>query len=385
MHLNVVRLTSRVRLRAALALGLLAACSRSSGRGETSVQTLRPVEAARSAATVEFSQITGIGVDARGRIYAGDGLGEIVVLDASGALVRRLGGTGDGPGEFQSIGTVHLLPGDSLYIYDGAAQRATVYAPDSDRVAYTIRFPQPGTYFPMAVEPIGNGQLIAHFRGMHGDLPGADQRRSDIVRVLNRDGSMHRDSVLAVPEPEVLELRGEQANGFFLPPFARQSLVRWDRDGRIYSLWTDSARVRIHDSEGHERGGFTAQLGTSRLALSDAIIDSVSQRAAGGSVPFRALSASFRERWQTWPLVEEMLVDDRARVWLRPVTRTPIADWLAFDTRGTQVAAFQLPAAVRPRLIRGDRLYAVSRDSLDVETLVVYRLAPSSTPTPEDR
>jgi hypothetical protein len=220
---------------------------------------------------------------------------------------------------------------------------------------------------------------------MHGSLPGADQPRSDVIRILNRDGSVLQDSILAVPEPEVLEFRSEQANGFFLPPFARQSLVRWDGSGRIYSLWTDSSRIRIHDWEGRERGSFTAQFGTSQLALSDAAIDSVSQRAAGGSIPSRALSAAFRERWQTWPLVEDMLVDDRARVWLRPVTRSPVAEWLAFDARGTQVATFQLAASVRPRLIRGDRLYAISRDSLDVETLVVYRLTPSSTPTPEDR
>lgn len=385
MHLDPGRPTSPVRLSAFIMLGLLTACGGPPDEKESRVQTLEPVEIARSAAAVEFSQITDVGVDSRGRIYAGDALGEVLVLDSSGALVRRLGGTGGGPGEFQAVGPIHLLPGDSLYVFDGAAQRATVYTPDSEHVAYTIRFPQPNFSFPMAVEPIGNGHLIAHFRRMHGDLPGADAPRSDVIHLLNRDGSTLRDSILAVPEPEVFEFRSEQANGFFLPPFARQSLVRWDESGRIYSLWTDSARVRIHDAEGRERGGFTAQVGSSQLALSDAALDSVSQRAAGGNIPFRALSDAFRERWQTWPLVEDMLVDDQSRVWLRPVTRSPLADWLAFDARGRQVAAFQLPATVRARLIRGDRLYAVSRDSLDVETLVVYRLAPSSTSEPEDR
>ena len=100
-------------------------------------------------------------------------------------------------------------------------------------------------------------------------------------------------------------------------------------------------------------------------------------------LPKRALSEAFRARWQTWPLVQDMLVDDQSRVWLMPVTHTPKVSWTAFDTRGRQLARVQLPRSVWPRLIRGDRLYAVSRDSLDVESLAVYRLTPSSNRTPE--
>jgi hypothetical protein len=358
---------------------LLAACSRAPQHEEIRVQALEAAEAARSASAVEFSEITDVGVDSRGRIYAGDRLGEIVVLDAAGKLVRRFGRVGAGPGEFQGIGTVHLLPGDSLYVYDGAAQRATIYHPDSDRVAYTIRLPQPTLSFPMDVEPTRGGALIAHFRRVNGDFPGAGQQQNDVIRLLNRDGSAGHD-VLAVPEPEILEVRGEQTSGFFFPAFARQSLVRWGADGRIYSVWTDSARVHIHGTDGRPRGSFTARLATPRIPLDNATIDSIAQRNSG-SIPGRAIGEAFRARWKTWPLVENMLVDDRSRVWIMPVTQGPLADWLAFDARGRRLAA--LPRTVHPRLIRGDRLYAVSRDSLDVESLVVYRLTPSSTPAVE--
>lgn len=381
MHLKSSEFRAPRLLGLVLVPALLAACNRAPQNEEAPVQALEPVEAARSTSAVEFSEITDVGVDSRGRIYAGDRLGEIVVLDTAGRLIRRFGKMGGGPGEFQSIGTVHLLEGDSLYVYDGSAQRATVYIPDSDRVAYTIRMPQPTLSFPMDVEPTRNGSLIAHFRRINGDFPGARQQRNDVIRLLNRDGSAG-DDVLAVPEPEILEVRGEQTSGFFLPAFARQSLVRWGPDGRIYSLWTDSARVNIHGTDGRPRGSFTARLATPRIPLSDATIDSIARRNAG-NIPGRAISEAFRARWKTWPLVENMLVDDRSRVWIMPVTQGPLADWLAFDARGTQLAALRLPRTLHPRLIRGDRLYAVSRDSLDVESLVVYRLTPSSTPAVE--
>jgi hypothetical protein len=141
--------------------------------------------------------------------------------------------------------------------------------------------------------------------------------------------------------------------------------------------------VRIYDAAGRARGGFELRLGTERHPLTDATIDSVSRQNASQDIPPRALTRAFRSRWKTWPLVQDMLVDDRSRVWVQPVTHTPEARWLAFDRSGNPVATLQLPRGVRPRLIQEDRVYAVSRDSLDVESVVVYRLEPSSTPTRE--
>lgn len=347
------------------------------------VEILAAVPVSQSAADVEFSQVTDMDVDSRGRIFAGDALNEILVLDADGRLLRRFGRLGGGPGEFQAVSTVHVLPGDSLYVYDGYALRATVYPPDETRVAYTLDLPQPEYSYALNVEPQRDGFLLAHFRRINGDVPIAGQRRDDVIRVLNRDGSIRADSVALVREPDVLEIRSETMAGFFFPRFGRQSFVRWGPDGRIYSLWSDSARVTIHDARGRSRGGFVAKIPFPRLPLADASIDSVWRMNADGGFDRRAFTQAFRARWRTWPLVQDMLVDDRSRVWIQPVTEGAEAHWLAFDGGGAQVASLTLPRTVRPRLIRGDRMYGIRKDSLDVESVVVYRLAPSSTPTRE--
>jgi hypothetical protein len=366
-----------------ISLNVLCGCGDGARQTAGQAQVLEAVPHARSAVDVEFSQITDVDVDSRGQVYAGDRLGEIIVMSDKGTLVRRMGGMGAGPGEFEMVSTLHVLPGDSLYVYDSSGQRATVYLPHSSRVAYTVRFPQPGYSFPVDVEPAPGGFLLSQFRRINGDVPIYGQRRDDVIRVLNRDGSVRDDSVLVVPEPETVEVRGSRARGFFFPEFARQTLVRWGPDGRIYSLWTDSARVTIHDTRGRPRGGFTARLPYPRLPLSQETIDTVWRLNSRGGYDRRTLTQAFRSRWQTWPLVQDMLVDDQSRIWIQPVTQTPDAPWLAFDAKGTQLATLTLPRSVHPRLIRGDRMYAVSRDSLDVETLVVYRLTPSSTRTPE--
>ena len=89
------------------------------------------------------------------QLYVGDLLGHIVVVGKDGTLISPTRPHGAGPGEYQSIGTVHILGNDSLYVYDGYGQRATVYEPQSDHVAYTTRLPQPDYSFPMDVEPTG--------------------------------------------------------------------------------------------------------------------------------------------------------------------------------------------------------------------------------------
>jgi hypothetical protein len=231
----------------------------------------------------------------------------------------------------------------------------------------------------MEVEPHGRESLIGHYRRINGDVPIAGQRRDDVIRKLGRDGSVLRDTVITVKEPDVLEVRSDRNQGFFFPAFARQTLVRWGPDGRIYSLWTDSTFVRIHDMDGRPRGNFRVNLGLPRLPLAAATIDSVSDANTASGISKRTLINAFRSRWQTWPLVQDMIVDDQSRIWILPVTHAPQVSWIAFDARGKKLATVQLPRTVRPRLICGDRMYAVSRDSLDVESLVVYRLAPSST------
>lgn len=70
--------------------------------------------------------------------------GRIVVVDASanrlllfdryGKFVRPFGRRGQGPGEFRSITSLTVLPGDSLLTFDGSLRRLTLWHPDSGYV-----------------------------------------------------------------------------------------------------------------------------------------------------------------------------------------------------------------------------------------------------------
>jgi hypothetical protein len=62
-----------------------------------------------------------------------DGSGEIFVFDGDGALERRFGRDGQGPGEFREVTLLTFAPGsDTLWVLDGENRRASVWAPGAE-------------------------------------------------------------------------------------------------------------------------------------------------------------------------------------------------------------------------------------------------------------
>src|SRR5690606_12398504 len=85
---------------------------------------------ASSGEDAPFSAVTGLDVDSEGRIYVADWLlPDVVVLGPDGRHVRSIGRRGSGPGEFQRVSSVQVLPGDSVLVFDRGLRRVTVFPP----------------------------------------------------------------------------------------------------------------------------------------------------------------------------------------------------------------------------------------------------------------
>lgn len=69
--------------------------------------------------------------DSRGYIYGvyNGAPAEIVVHDRNGAVIRKLGRKGGGPGEFQNISEILVSTGDTLHVLDRISRRRTVISP----------------------------------------------------------------------------------------------------------------------------------------------------------------------------------------------------------------------------------------------------------------
>jgi hypothetical protein len=336
---------------------------------------------AASAENALFSEITALATDSRGQIYVGDlNRAEVSVLAEDGSLLRTIGKSGKGPGEFEWINNVQVLPGDSLLVYDRGLGRITVFAPGSETVAYTIDLAAASRLLPPAsvVRLAGRqgyvGTVIEPFRAS-GDDPRQDYEREQVVRLLDLDGSVTHDSVLVLRAGQnILTARTGRSVTAMPNPFGRPGEVKVGPGGRLYYGWGDSLSITIYSPGGQRTGGFS--LPHERLPVTDDDIRGIFASESEAR-QFQPAVRTFLDAHAsgTWPAFRTFSVDDRGRIWIGLLA--PAGEptkWTAFDGEGTPICSAALPANTRIYAVHGDRAYSVAVDEMDVSHVVIHRI-----------
>ena len=91
--------------------------------------------------------------DSRGFWYATsntDGLKQVGVFDQEGRLTKVIGGPGEGPGEFKFINHIVVGSGDTLYVYDHAQLRRSVFDPDHELASEGVLWVAPRNAYELA-------------------------------------------------------------------------------------------------------------------------------------------------------------------------------------------------------------------------------------------
>jgi len=320
-------------------------------------------------------------VDSRGRILVGDG-GEVVVLSPQGLVERRIGHPGAGPGEFRYVATVAALARDSVFVFDPGLRRITVYPPGADKPAYSTQLSSSQTTLPYWARPAGSrGQIVAVFNTARGDVPERQNGSApaEVLRLLNQDGSVVRDSLVLMPEVQMLDIDNTEGRGVLHYPFARSSAFALSRGGVIYHAWTDSLHFTAYGLDGRRLREF--RVPHTPRTVSSSEIDSVVHRL--GKPPFSqaTIRRALRDAGtRTWPAFRGFFVDDQERLWVALTPESDDADleWAVLGPSGQRLGSLRLPQSVTLGAVRGNRAYAVARDENDVESIVVYQL--NSTP-----
>lgn len=306
-------------------------------------------------------------VDSRGRIYVSDTYqNRVSILNPDGSLRGSVGRRGSGPGEFQSVQTVQVLPGDSLLVYDPELARVSVFAPDSARAAYTVNLAsslQGPAPWHLWRTPDNRG-FLALFRPIFAFVPGADfSSRRDRARLLELDGSLRRE-LGSWPSKEFL-IAG---NSITPHPFGREPFVRADSDGNYFAVWGDTLGAIQFDGRGEQVGGFKLDYSAPAVTSRDV------EAALGGDDEFRAALAAARP--ERWPAATNFLIDDLDRLWFAlggPADAE--TEWVAFTREGTYLGSLMAPAGTSLRLIRSDgRVYATRLGDDHVPSVVVLQM-----------
>jgi len=282
---------------------------------------------------------------------------ELRVFGPDGALLRRFGRRGGGPGEFESVAGMAVGRDGTAWIVDGASVRYTVIRGDEvrthRRASALYRLPWLG-----GLGPDGYFHDAVVFPGGPGEV---------LLRI-DREGAV--TDTFAVPAP-LLAVPRRGAMSFPIP-YAPRVLRAFDPGGFVWIAVTHAYRAVKVSLRGDTV--LVVERGHRPPALTGVERDSIRRYVRA----LEPLGVAVREEMlpRTGPLLRWLSVDDRANLWVgRAGTEgRPVAD--VFDAAGRHVAEVAVPferVLLRP-VVRGDEVYAVVAGEYGVPVVVRARV-----------
>ncbi len=345
-----------------------------------------------------FGNIYAITVDDDGRVYVLDGQArDLRVYDSEGTYLETMTRRGEGPGELNNAMSVAVLPDGRIIAHDVGDMFVKVVGPSTaDREHWAF----PAGAFVIPVKPLRidrNGRiLVASAGSSSGDI-------IEYVRVMGPDGQLLGS--LSPPgvgfEPPSVEVRlpfvmnGRTTASRSVPLTARhywtvrpngRFVTGISSDYRI-DLQTDDGVLRIERSwepvpVSEAERGYHREVVTAGLRRTQPDWSWNGPPVPETKRPFRGIVAGRDGRiWvQLWteahPVVNEDHDPDDPRS--QPVSWESPVRYDAFEPDGTYLGALAVPegflASPAVPIFDGEHVWAVSRDELEVQRVVRYRI-----------
>lgn len=322
----------------------------------------------------QFGNIQGVLLDRRGNLWVADGQSaEVRLFHADGSFWKRVGGRGEGPGEFMRVRLLGSFRGDSVAVWDDAQGRLTVLDPEGN-VARVLMAQGADAAPPNAFHVFRDGTVLARIRKIlqAGALePGtiipdtATFARVDYATTRSEpEGGAPAPRWLwtghsSIPIPFTVnpgfDLWGDEVHMTSGPAFR----IRVFEAGRLvesYGLDRDPAPVTSRERRGYR--------------------DMVA--AGSGDSPHRQEYLSVLDDPHVpglLPAYRSLVVADDGAVWAERYT------YGTFDVYGPdRVLLGRVEVPVMLTQVVGDRLVGVWRDELGVEYVRVYGWRTARTP-----
>jgi hypothetical protein len=320
-----------------------------------------------------------------GFVVADGGSKEIRIFDAEGRHLRTMGRAGGGPGEFEGIGRVFLLRGDSVAAWDPRQQRLTVFAGDG-RVARTEALPLPGAAAP--VEAIlEDGTLVARagidFMSLMAAREG--ERRLPVTHLVRAPGTEEWREVGGFAGREELVYRSGGSVSFDGVLFGRDHVAAAGRR-RWYTGDTDRFEITVRSPDGSTAGVLRRDhvpQPVTEAVLERARADRREQGEASRREMERRMGARAREVKEpelphrpTIPAFDQVVEDAGENVWVRHYHFPADAPqrWSVFSPAGELIAEAETPAGLRVQQIGPDWILGIASDEMDVNSVQIYAL-----------
>ena len=303
------------------------------------------------------------------------------LFDTTGRLLRTVGRSGKGPGEFLQIATVVPLPGDSLIVQEWRTSLLSVFGPDGRFVRQVLLAPPPLHQRAHLLSRYPDGGLLAVSPAPEHGPPrlGLVSTRQHVLGYSHDSASgrvlatgLDRELVFRPGGPELVDaarfLRpfGARGNvravpdGFLMGDGRMFEVMRYTRDGRLQR----SLRVALQGP------GLTAALRTAENAR-------MAQIYRGG-----VLRARFEAFWAdapfppTAPAFARFEVDAHGRLWIEayPGEEGERTKWFVFTPDAQPLGCVEMPAGFALHQVVESAVLGVQTRDDGSQVVIVYHL-----------
>jgi hypothetical protein len=310
-----------------------------------------------------------------GRIIVAD-KADLRYYDAKGKYLRTATREGRGPGEVAAIVQAHVLPGDSVIVWD-ALRKKLWFKPDmtlarEERVDLS-KLPARSGFFSEGPRLLPNGAVLATY---YEQLPSTTRPLSRLKTAFALfDPVTTRQVDLGV-------YLGSRQMTFdrraIVQPFTPDVHLAVGTD-RIYVGDTDSTLISAFDSRGN-------RVGIIRLAAEARPVRRGDLRAYyKWRLPF-AESLGRAEHYERgfaaiqkpvrFPYFGELMTDRLGHLWVSSYTWKPQSEstWSVYDRNGKRITQIRMPNGFRPVDAGRDYVLGIHTDEDDVQQVQQYRL-----------
>lgn len=300
-----------------------------------------------------FSSVAGFAVDSDGTVFALDNKDcAVKVFDSSGKFLRRIGGPGQGPGEFKYPYNI-LLSGDGrLLVNDPISQKLSIFKPWGEHVEDIPTF----------------GRMRLNIRAVdaRGNFLGTENR------FIPDSPTMFYELKKYGPGLDILFLLDSiefSADKLDYPGIGFGQ--GFDQSGNIYFGRRTAYEIKVLSPEGKHLRTIRKDYEPKKLTRQD--IDDMLEEMGGGPAGKPDESGfNFRE---FYPPFQDFLLDDEGRLFVRTYTKGKTkGEWIVdvFDPEGRFIAQFATRAELK--IIRGGKAYGLEETDDGFEVIKRYAL-----------
>lgn len=329
-----------------------------------------------------FSMPTAVARTRDGFVVADAGTGQLRFFDPQGKPTRTVGRTGRGPGEFQFIGWIGTLPGDSVAVWDPSLRRVSIFGPEGSLARDFAPQGLSGS-FPSAYGVFDDGTLLMSTGLESAGAPSVDGRAwRDTIALLRigRTGEV-MDTVARVPGPARYGATG--ASGMLRTnsvPFGPNTSAAVHGQN-VYLATGERYEIGVYGAGGAARMRIRKQVRPLRVTDADRASYAANLVQADGTPEQRRERKKMIEDAPYPPTmspVEVLVADQEGNVWVKepqpPSTWDQFSRWSVFDTRGRWIATVETPGRFAMEEIGPDWVLGRRSDPDGTSYVGMYRL-----------